>query len=479
MRLPKLHTSSAAVAALAATAVVLAIGCPDSGGANFNQHGVGDTPGGITVGLGDIGVSPTGDYVVFQNDSELSIGRPDTGEVYPLPVDGPTRLEFGNQRDEVWVGSDSDHNVHAIDVLSAEVLWSVPVQSAGVESLRLAATSIDNRLVIASGSHIQVVDTQNGEVLREHELPSHVVDLHVLSDDTRALVVSAHEWGPTSETPLTPITIIDLKNGDMRHFDVPNCADRIAVSGDARYALLAPLACRKDPVSVIDLELGQESFVRNLPGFGPVAMASTGHQAVAWLDSTNVDESLFDDPSQIPAPDEGAARYHLMVIDTNQLSFTLHPVGETLPRYSVTPDGRVVLVDDAMDGATRIFDLQDGRFHQIDGPQVELDNYTMTSDSRDVFGLRDLDQEGVEQQNYSTESAMFHIDIDERAATFISAPFFPTHINISADDAHLFLRRSQRSVCVYSIGSQTCVQNLQPADAPDESEHDGVYRTTG
>lgn len=479
MRFPKLHSSSATVAAIAATVTLVAIGCPDSGGANFNQQGVGDRPGGITVGLGNIGVAPTGDYVVFQNDSELSVGRPDSGEVYPLPVANPTRLEFANERDEIWVGSDSDHAVHAIDVLGAEVLWSVPVDFPNVEGLRLAATSNDNRLVIASGSHLKVVDTATGEVMREHDLPATVVDLHVLSDDTRAIVVSAHSWGPTDETPLTPITIIDLKNGDMRHFDVPNCSDRIAVSGDARYALLAPLSCRKDPVSVIDLELGDESFVRNLPGFGPVSMASTGHQAVAWVDATNVDESLFDDPRQIPSAEDGAPRYHLMVIDTNSLAFTLHAVGDTLPRYSVTPDGRVVLVDDAMDGATRIFDLEDGRFHAISGPKVELDNYTMTSDSRHVYGLSDLEQESVERSEFSTESAIFHIDVAQRAASYISAPFFPSHINISADDAHLFLRRSTRSVCVYSLASESCVQNLQPADAPDESEHDGAYRTTG
>lgn len=479
MRFARLNKTSATVAAIAATAVIMAIGCPDGGGANFNQHGVGDSPGGIAVGLGNIGVAPTGDYVIFQNDDELSVGRPDTGDVYPLPVSHPTRLEFGNERDEIWVGSETESAVHAVDVLGSEVLWSVDVDSTSVERLRLAATSNDNRLVIASGAHLKVVDTASGEVLREHDLPASVVDLHVLSDDTRAIVVSNHSWGPTDESPMTPVTIVDLKNGEMRHFDVPNCSDRIAVSGDARYALLAPLECRKDPVSVIDLKIGEESFVRNLPGFGPVSMASTGHQAVAWLDSTNVDESLFDDPSQIPSAMEGAARYHLMVIDTNTLGFTLHPVGETLPRYSVTPDGRVVLVDDVMDGATRIFDLEDGRFQSISGPRVELDNYTMTSDSQHVYGLSDLEQESVERQEFSTESAMFHIDVSERAANYISAPFFPTHINISADDAHLYLRRSPRSVCVYSLSSQTCVQNLQPADVPDESEHDGAYRTTG
>ncbi len=468
----------AAAALIATTAIFTGFGCPDAGGANFNRQGVGDAPGGITVGLGNIGVAPTGDYVIFQNDQELSVGLPESGGVYRLPVDGPTRLEFANERDEIWVGSDHSHDIKAIDVMSAEVLWSLPMHDTSVHALRLAATSNDNRLVVTSGTHISVVDTASGEVLREHNAPAAIVDLHVLADDTRAIVVSAHSWEPTDEGPSTPITIVDLKNGDMRSFSVPNCSDRLAVSGDSRYALLAPLSCRKDPVSVIDLSIGDESFVKNLPGFGPVSISATGHQAVAWLDSTNMDESLFEDPSQIPAANEGAARYHLMVIDTNTTKFTLHPVGEHLPRYSVTPDGRVVLVDDVMDGATRIFDLADGRFQTLDGPAVQLDHFAMTSDSRDVYGLRGTSTDDVEA-DVNTSNYMFHIDLDAAATQYIDAPFFPTHLNISADDQFLFLRRSSRSVCVYSIRSESCVQNLQPADAPDESEHDGAYRTTG
>lgn len=473
-----ISNSYAPAAMIAAVALFAGFGCPDGGGANFNQQGVGDSPGGITVGLGNIGVAPTGDYVIFQNDSELSVGLTDDGAVYSLPVESPTRLEFANERDEIWVGSDTSHDVRAIDVFSSEVLWKVGVDNPGVDALRLAATSNDNRLVITSGSHVKVVDTATGEVLREHTAPATVIDLHVLSDDTRAILVSSHTWGPTDEGPITPVTIVDLKNGEMRSFDVPNCADRIAVSGDARYALLAPLTCQKDPVSVIDLKIGEESFVKNLPGFGPVSMSANGHQAVAWLDSTNVDETLFDDPSQIPNFDEGAARYHLMVIDTNTINFTLHPVGANLPRYSVTPDGRIVLVDDTQNGAARIFDLEDGRFHTINGPEVQLDHFAMTSDSHHVYGLRAQGIQHVED-GMNTSNVMFHVDVRERAAEYINAPFFPTHLNISADDQFLFLRRSSRSVCVYSIDSESCVQNLAPAGAEDEAENDGVYRTTG
>jgi hypothetical protein len=477
MRVPAPRNVVAA-AVIAATAIVAGFGCPGTGGANFGRQGVGDSPGGITVGLGNIGVSPTGDFVVFQNDSSLSVARPDDGNVYPLPVSHPTRLEFGNESDVIWVGSDETHDVRAIDVITREVLWSVPVHDSDVASLRLAATSNDNRLVITSRTKVYVVDTATGEVLREHAAPANVIDLHVLPDDTRAILVSEHEWGPTSDAPSTPVTIVDLKTGDMRGFAVPNCSDRIAVSGDARYALLAPLTCQKDPVSVIDLEIGGESFVKNLPGFGPVSMSATGHQAVAWLDSTNVDESLFDDPSQIPPADTGANRYHLMVIDTNTTKFTLHPVGEHLPRYSVTPDGRVVLVDDVMDGAARIFDLEDGRFHAIDGPAIQLDHFAMTADSRHAYGLRVQGVDHVED-GMNTNNVMYHIDVAERVGEFMRAPFFPTHLNISADDRFLFLRRSARSVCVYSIETEACVQNLAPAGAEDEAEHDGVYRTTG
>ena len=94
-----------------------------------------------------------------------------------------------------------------------------------------------------------------------------------------------------------------------------------------------PTSCQKDPVSVIDLDSGASSA---LPGFGPVALAPDGSLAVAFIDASNIDESLFDDHNQIPSDD---VQYHLMLIDTETLRFDVIATGDALPRYAITADG--------------------------------------------------------------------------------------------------------------------------------------------
>ena len=72
-----------------------------------------------------------------------------------------------------------------------------------------------------------------------------------------------------------------------RQIEVPNCSDDIIVPQHGEKALLAPTTCvgemAYDPISVIDLTAGAETFVRNLPGFGPVALGPDGTMAVGFL----------------------------------------------------------------------------------------------------------------------------------------------------------------------------------------------------
>src|SRR5512132_3079410 len=94
------------------------------GGANENQHVVGDQPGGVKLGLGEIAVAPDGSYVIFEGEGRLSVGWPATGLVEDLPVARASKLAFSKKRDVVYVSSDEDLELHAVDVRAKKELWA-------------------------------------------------------------------------------------------------------------------------------------------------------------------------------------------------------------------------------------------------------------------------------------------------------------------------------------------------------------------
>jgi hypothetical protein len=243
--------------------------------------------------------------------------------------------------------------------------------------------------------------------------------------------------------------VIDLEAGGERRFDVPNCADDVAVTKSGARALLAPTRCSKDPVSLIELTPGSERFARNLPGFGPVAIAPDGSTAVAFLDARNIDPTLFDDPKKIPASDFDQPRYHLMIIDVSTLGYEFVAVGDSLPRYAMTPSGEMLLVDSSYFGESlRLFDTVTRGFRNVDGPSVRLQNFVISSDS---------------QHAYLLYLGLFDIDVPAAVVSKIDLPFLPQNINIAADDRSLYLRRDNNHVCVFDLEAQRCLRELEYA----------------
>ncbi|MCK6590519.1 MAG: PQQ-like beta-propeller repeat protein [Polyangiaceae bacterium] len=426
------------------------------GGLNDNQKGVGDQAGGVQLAIGDIAVAPSGTFVVFKMDGDLAVGFPDTGAVQKLPVVNPTQLVFAKTRDVIYVGSDLDSKLHAIDVRKGEELWAAP----GVvdPNVKLASSKDDRRIITArTGGFVALLDAATGEVLAEHEVTGWIEDMEILPDDKRALIVPSHTWPADQTEPLTVVTVLELEAGVTRTFDVPNCSDNIVVTPAGDRAFLAPTTCQKDPISYIDLAPGAEAYVKNLPGFGPVAMAPDGVTAVGFLDMGNVDDTLFDDPSQ--KPDAASPRYHLMVIDTQSLSYKFFAYGEELPRYAITPDGNVLLVDSGVSAPTRIFETKTGVFNTVEGPPIILDNFVISSDSAHAYSL----QTTTEQEDPSkppTEEEMLHelfdLNIVEATSAKVDVPFEPININISPDDATLFLREDAANICVFSLADRAC-----------------------
>ena len=412
-------------------------GC-SPGGLNENQKAPGDQPGGVQVGMGDIAVAPSGDFVVFKRGTELAVGWPATGAVQTLPVTAPTRLAFSRTRPVVYVGSETDSSVHAIDVETREELWRAPIFDAAGATLRIAATADDARVVLSTWDQVVLLDAGTGDELTSLSAGSVVVDLEILPDDARALIVPGHTW--VDGTATTRITVLDLHEGAAHDFDVPNCSDNIVVPKDGARAFLAPTTCNADPISIIDLAPGAEQFVKNLPGFGPLALGPDGVTAVGFLDGNNIDPTLFDDLAQIPEVDE-TNTYFLMVLDTEDLSYEFHPVGLELPRYAITPNGSVLLVDTAIGAPVRLFDIESGTFRAVAGPPILLNDFVLTSDSVHAYALY---------------GELYDLNIELAETAEIPTEFTPLNINIAPDDRTLYLRETETKVCVFSLDTRKC-----------------------
>ncbi len=408
------------------------------GGANENQKGVGDEPGGVKVGLGDIAVAPIGDYVLFKRSEELAVGWLESGAIDGLPVAKPSRLAFSKLRPVVYVGSEASQQVVAVEVPLRSAKWATATRDASVVGMRLMSSQDDRFVVVAHDFHVDVLLADTGAKGPSFTFEDKLVDVVILPDSKRALAVETHSFD--GDTPTTRVSVLDLETAERRIVSVPNCSDRIAIASEGSHALLAPTTCHKDPVSVIDLTVGQESFERNLPGFGPVAVSPDGTTAVAFLDRDAIELELFDDPAQ--APVSAVERFHLMLIDTVSLKYEFAALGDSLPRYALTPDGNVLLVDSPLKGdATRLFDVASRTFRSIEGPEILLNNFTMSSDSGHVYALM---------------PKLHDIDIQAGKASVIDPGFVPSNLNISADDKKLFLRKSASEICVFDLQTRSC-----------------------
>ena len=95
----------------ACTGVTVGSGAGSSGcfgGANANQREPGDGKGDVQLARGDIAVAPSGEFVIFKGQDELTVGWPASGTLEKLPVTLPTRLAFSKTRTVVYVASAAD-----------------------------------------------------------------------------------------------------------------------------------------------------------------------------------------------------------------------------------------------------------------------------------------------------------------------------------------------------------------------------------
>jgi hypothetical protein len=135
---------------------------------------------------------------------------------------------------------------------------------------------------------------------------------------------------------------------------------------------------------------------------------------------------MFANPAQIPQ--KGGAQYHLMIIEPRSLAFTLTQIGDALPRFALSRDGKGLLVDASIKVKTRAkakvtgtltlgphglgfkadvsvgvfdekapfgwFDLDARAFTPFAGPMAGLDRFVQLADGPVVTLMRRDDGQG-------------------------------------------------------------------------------------
>jgi hypothetical protein len=415
-------------------------------GLNQNQQGPGNGDTGVEVGAGDIAVDPTGRWVFYTAGERLHhVDLAGGTRRQVAGVRKPHRFAFGpTGSGVVYVVGETeagDDVLVAHHVETARTLWSRPVELGyTIEGSTLSVlpwvnpTADGRAVVVTQQKRVEVVGAARGELRHSLALERLVADVDLPPGQDRVLVTETHRWD--GDRPATRIHALRLDGGATSSFEVPNCSSELVVTPDARWAFLAPTVCQKDPVSVIDLR--EDRFVRNLPGFGPVAVAPDGMLAVAFLDATRVEAALFDDPSQIPPAD--GDRYHLMLVDTTTLAFRTVPLGDALPRYALTPDGHILLVDSpswVRDGRLRLLDVAGGRLVSLTGTEdVRLESYVVTADATRIYLLY---------------HGLWRVDVDAARLREVPLPFAPLNLNITPDDRRLLLREDADTLWLYDL----------------------------
>ncbi len=417
--------------------IALAQGCFE-GGANFNMKSAGNNDqGGVNVGGNnnnpytnptfrrDVAVSPQGEYALARIGDDLVQADLVKGKARKVTTVGaPERVAFAYKvrRYYLTVETGSNQGVFALDSVTRKVLWKRFITSV-IYGVKLYPSRDDKVLVTASDTEVEVLSAATGKVLHTYQAKSKIQDVDITPDSATVLITEQHAW--LGESVVTNVARMDLKDGATTTIPVPNCSSPLVLTPDGKHAFLAPTTCGKDPVSVINVKAGK--FLRNLPGFGPVAMAMDGATAVAFLDVTNIDATLFDDKSQIPSAT--GDRYHLMLIDTKTLKFSLVAVGDSLPRYAVSRDGKVVLVDSIWLGTTdriRLLDAATGVLHDlVSSITMQLNHFVLSPNNKDVY-LLDADQVGK-------------LSLKQRLLSLISTSVVPQSLNITLDGETLLM----------------------------------------
>lgn len=368
----------------------------EEGGANANDRTNGGEPGEVLL-TGAMEVSPSGHFAILQRNTVTVLLDLTANKYVELPQQ-LSRVAFSKTRDVAYALQPGGSLV-ALDLASASELWRSSLAYTDVSLLRV--TDDDSSLLVANGLQASVFDPATGVVAGESKLPSATTFGTFLPGGHKAVLVGHTVW--QSHAPSTSVSLLDLATREIAVVDIPNCEAPPSVLPDGSRILVSPTFCEEDrasnpddkwtnpdPVSIVDVSPSGLSFLKNLPGFGPVALSPDGSRAVAYLDKKRIDASMFDDKSLIPGA--SAPQYHIMVIDPKTLAYTVSPIGDALPRFAMTRDGKGLLVDSSVKVIHRA-QVSANAYASVTPTSVSLGANVSVKvfDQETAFGLFDLD----------------------------------------------------------------------------------------
>jgi hypothetical protein len=445
------------------------------GGSNSNDRSNGGEQGEQLL-TGAMVISPDGKFVVAQRNTTSVL----------LDVDAKSARELSEQVDRFVFEKQGGRGIAVLhdqvtvvsyDLATASELWRVSPPFRSSTGATLARLSDDDKvLLLGDADRLFAFDAARGELRGTVDVGSVPEDLSFVPGTSHALVVGSTRWA--NHQPTTDLVDVDLATLSSTKVPLPNCAAPVVVLPDASRALLSPTFCQEgqasspssqwtnpDPVSVLDLSPEGPLFVKNLPGFGPVALDPSGRRAVAYLDVERIDESMFTDKSQIPS--RTGARYHIMTFDPASLDFLLTPVGNVLPRFAMAKNGQSLLVDATveqvrgeakvkatLDSSGRLtvdvqvfgnsnslfgsFDLDTRAYAPFGGPAASLDRFVQMGDATRVFTLK-ATADGM-------GGDLYRIDLDTKTATSLGTSL--RDIGLFADAKTMLLRERLPAVQV-------------------------------
>lgn len=447
-----------------AASIPLMLGSGNSGGANEGGHAPGSGDDGINVGLGHIAVDPSGGYFLSRQDNDLAIGDLDSKEVQVLrTLPTPTKVAFwarNRGRGFFVLGLEDGYSrLASYDFDQEREVWSVSVPSSWGG---LKVSEKDGAIVVWSEDWLKVLSHDSGAEVGAFSPTEAIRDVDLRHDTGQLIVTTDTVWTNVQgeSMPLTKVLVRDASDAaPICKMEVPNCADELVLTPDGGRAFLAPTFCAHDPVSVLNLT--SCTVEKNLPGFGPVALSQNAQTAVAFIDAAN------EDPFAPPIPEEvkqSDSRFHLMFIDVDTLEYGTLEVGEELPRYAVTPDGRLLVDAQASANNVRILDIEARDLRTVEGAYVLLSDYVLLPNSQFVYGLHgDLLSASSSENAVKT---LFEIDIPAARSRTLGLSFSPVSINMVPNGELLLLKDRDSRVHLYDVEDKEVTATIARS-APD------------
>lgn len=253
------------------------------------------------------------------------------------------------------------------------------------------------------------------------------IDFSPLSDE---LLFTYSKW--FGQTPVATVQFYDLASRKVvSKVDFQNCADELVIAAEKGLALLSPTTCSKDPISIIDLKT--RSFVKTLPGFGPVVVARDGATAIGFTRKQDMEQQW--------SYSEQKTDFGLIVVDLATTDWKVMDHGDVAPAYTVSPDGRFLyLFHDTLEDQTDDLGKTTVVHHYTKLQQLDLENFAQTEIAADGMGLeRFVWTDDGTQMYFLSGGKLFRIESGVPKANEIPLAFEPELMNIRPQGDFLVL----------------------------------------